>query len=120
MAVLNREQILGALDLKSESVDVPEWGGQVLVSVMSGAARDALMDTLATPQSSSRFQGVMIASTVVDEASKPVFSADDVEALTRKNPDVMARVVSVAMRLNGIGQKAVAEAEKNSDAAPSA
>lgn len=118
--VLNREQILGALDLKNEPVDVPEWGGQVLVSVMSGAARDALMDTLATPQSSSRFQGVVIASTVVDEAGKPVFSADDVEALTRKNPDVMARVVAVAMRLNGIGTKAISDAEKNSEAAPSA
>jgi phage terminase large subunit-like protein len=117
---LNRDQILGALDLKSESVDVPEWGGEVLVSVMSGAARDALMATLATPQSSSRFQAIMIASTVVDEASKPIFSADDLEALSGKNPDVMARVVSVAMRLNGIGQKAVAEAEKNSDAAPNA
>ncbi|RQV39119.1 hypothetical protein DF027_21265 [Burkholderia cenocepacia] len=117
---LNRDQILCALDLPVESVGVPEWGGDVLVSVMSGAARDALMNTLATPQSSSRFQAIMIASTVVDERSKPIFSADDVEALAGKNPDVMARVVAVAMRMNGIGQTAVAEAEKNSEAAPNA
>ncbi|KVS62675.1 hypothetical protein [Burkholderia cepacia] len=118
--VLNRDQILGALDLKCEPVAVPEWGGEVLVGVMGGAARDALMDALTKPQSLSRFHATMLASTIVDEQAKPIFSVDDVEALAGKNPDVMARVVSIAMRLNGIGQKAVAEAEKNSDAAPSA
>ncbi|KVW30728.1 hypothetical protein WL48_30555 [Burkholderia ubonensis] len=117
---LNREQILGALDLKTESVDVPEWGGAVLVSVMGGATRDALMDQVANPQKASRFQAVMVAATVVGEDGKPLFTADDVDALTGKNPEVMARVVAVAMRINGIGQKAVEDAAKNSDAAPSA
>ncbi|WP_176307906.1 hypothetical protein [Burkholderia ambifaria] len=118
--VLNRDQILGALDLKTESVDVPEWGGMVLVSVMSGAARDALMEEVANPQKASRFQAVMVAATVVGENGKALFTADDVDALTGKNPEVMARVVSVAMRINGIGQKAVEETAKNSDAAPNA
>lgn len=40
---LTREQILGAQDIKSELVDVPEWGegAQVRVGMMSGTARDA-------------------------------------------------------------------------------
>ncbi|KWD53383.1 hypothetical protein WL67_15830 [Burkholderia ubonensis] len=117
---LTREQILGALDLKTESVPVPEWGGPVLVSVMSGAARDALMEEVAKPQKASRFQAVMVAATVVGDGGKALFTADDVDALTGKNPEVMARVVAVAMRINGIGQKAVEDAAKNSDAAPSA
>ena len=31
MALLGREAILGAVDLLHEDVDVPEWGGTVLM-----------------------------------------------------------------------------------------
>jgi hypothetical protein len=41
MAILNREAILGAVDLKKELVKVPEWGGEVYISMMTGEARDA-------------------------------------------------------------------------------
>ena len=38
--LLTREAILGAAPLRHEDVSVPEWGGVVRVSEMSGAARD--------------------------------------------------------------------------------
>ena len=35
MALLTRDEILAADDIKTEDVEVPEWGGDVRVSVMS-------------------------------------------------------------------------------------
>ncbi|WP_186107247.1 hypothetical protein [Burkholderia gladioli] len=117
--MLTRDQILAARDLETEVVHVPEWGGDVRIGVMSGKAREILMDSLAEQQPLSRFQALMLASTIVDDAGTPIFSADDVEQLRGKSTEVLVRLVEVAMRLNKIGQTAVEEAEKNSGAAPS-
>ncbi|WP_186060997.1 hypothetical protein [Burkholderia gladioli] len=117
--MLTRDQILAARDLETEVVHVPEWGGDVRIGVMSGKAREVLMDSLAEQQPLSRFQALMLASTIVDDAGTPIFSADDVEQLRGKSTEVLVRLVEVAMRLNKIGQTAVEDAEKNSGAAPS-
>ncbi|MDR6447484.1 hypothetical protein J2794_003600 [Paraburkholderia terricola] len=115
--MLTKEQIFAARDLQTEDVDVPEWGGAVRITVMGGKARDALMEALAEPQTTSRFQSLVLASTVVDDGGAPVFTAKDVEQLSEKNTEVLTRLVSVAMRLNKIGTKATEDAEKNSEAA---
>ena len=39
--VLSKEQILQADDLKTETVEVPEWGGDVLLRELRGRERDA-------------------------------------------------------------------------------
>ncbi|TGP43470.1 hypothetical protein EN871_16820 [bacterium M00.F.Ca.ET.228.01.1.1] len=117
--MLTKEQIFAARDLQTEDVEVPEWGGSVRISVMSGRVREALMDALAEPQKTSRFQALMLSSTIVDDAGAPMFTTDDVEQLREKNPDILTRLVEVAMRLNKIGAKATEEAEKNSEAAQS-
>jgi len=43
---LNKEQILRADDLKTEEVDVPEWGGSVRVRVLTGTERDAFESSI--------------------------------------------------------------------------
>ena len=45
---LTKDQILEANDLQSESVTVPEWGGDVLVRTMTGADRDAFEASMIT------------------------------------------------------------------------
>ncbi|CAD6536405.1 hypothetical protein LMG27952_03144 [Paraburkholderia hiiakae] len=115
--MLTREMILAARDLGFEVVEVPEWGGEVRIGVMSGKVREALMDVLAEKQPVSRFQALMLASTIVDENGAPLFGPNDVEQLSDKNTDVLVRLVGVAMRINKIGAGATEEAEKNSEAA---
>jgi hypothetical protein len=117
--MLTKEQIFAARDLQTEDVDVPEWGGTVRVSVMSGKTREALMDLLQAPQATSRFQALVLASTVVDENGAPVFVESDIEQLRDKSTDVLVRLVDVAMRINKLGARAAEDAEKNSGAAPS-
>lgn len=126
MAILSKETkaaILGALHLKTETIDVPEWGDGVIVIVseMSGMARDAFytmregVDKLAVSES----QVKLLLATVVDESGAQVFDESDIDGLRAKSSIVLDRIASVAMRLNSMGPAAVEDAVKNSEAAPS-
>lgn len=123
--LLSKEQILAADDLKSETVDVPEWGGSVIVRMMSGAARDAYEASMIVMKDGKRvadlsnMRAKLVAATLVDEAGNPMFSEDEVTALAAKSAAALERIASVAQRLNGLGADAVKDAEKNSVAAPS-
>lgn len=119
MPILSKTSILAA-SLEHEDVPVPEWGGDVRVAVMSGAARDrfmALQGEGKTPY--SVFQARVLVCCVIDENGELLFSEDDVEALRGRSKEALDRVVDVAMRLNKLGVEAVEEEAKNSDAAPS-
>ncbi|KVN36793.1 hypothetical protein WJ63_35115 [Burkholderia pyrrocinia] len=118
--MLTREMILTARDLDSEVVPVPEWGGEVRVGVMGGSAREKLMDALSEPRKVSEFHALMLAGTLVDESGAPIFGESDLVAIARKNPEVLGRLVDVAMRINKIGAGAVEAEEKNSEAATNA
>jgi hypothetical protein len=114
--------ILGAIHLKTESVDVPEWGDGVtiLVSEMSGLARDAFYakrEAGKVPISVS--QTNLLLATVVDETGALVLDESDVASLQAQGTAVLDRVVAVAVRLNGMQPTAVEDTVKNSAAAPS-
>ncbi|WP_423192979.1 hypothetical protein [Cupriavidus sp. H18C2] len=123
MALLSKAAILEAVDLKTEDVEVPEWGGTVRVSVMTGTARDRFMELQAeggekkTPV--SLFQARLLVSCVVDDSGALVFGPEDVEPLRQRSKAAIDRVVDVAMRLNKIGADAVEDEVKNSGAAQS-
>lgn len=117
---LTREQILAAMDLKIESVDVPEWGGTVYVRNMTGRARDQF--------ESSRYKligekieilhqntrAALLAASLCDSKGTLMFSEKDVEALGEKNGAVLDRLFDVAQRLSGLRQKDAEEKLKNS------
>lgn len=118
---LNRSQILEANDLVLESVDVPEWGGSVVVRAMTGADRDAFENSLYTfdaagkaKQELSNMRMKLLAMTIVDDNGNRLFSADDIGALGRKGAAPIERVYAVAQRLNLIGASGEAAAAKNS------
>lgn len=120
MAILSKAAILAAVDLKTEDVDVSEWGGTVRVAMMSGKARDDFYAQQGDEKVAySLFSARVLVATVVDEDGQPVFEEADIEALRAKSQAAMDRVLAVALRLNGLGPTALEEAEKNSDAAPS-
>lgn len=120
MNYLTKEQILSASDIKTVDVPVPEWGGVVRVAMMSGLSRDALVaGQSAGALSHSEFAAHLLVATVVDANGDPLFTSEAVEALRLKSDVALRRVVSAAVKLNGLGPQAVEEAEKNSEAAQS-
>lgn len=119
----NKIAILDGARLKTETVDVPEWGDgvTVIVSEMSGLARDALYAKKkeGSEISISESQADLLLVTVVDDAGELVFDGADIAALRAQSSAAVNRIADVAMRLNGMTPKAVEDTAKNSAAAPS-
>lgn len=119
MAILTREAILKAKDLKTKTVPVPEWGGDVIVSTMTGTARDRMEAEIWRERKSDTDTNVrnirakIIAATVVDEKGDLLFKDGDVLKLGNKSSKALDRVFAVAQKLNGIGDRDVREMEKN-------
>ena len=119
--MLTKDQILECNDLKSEAVDVPEWGGQVLVRTMTGADRDQFEASMmeALPDGTRRpdltnLRTKLVALTLVDEAGNRLFEPQDVVRLAMKSAAALERVFTVAQRINGMGAQAEDDAVKNS------
>ena len=115
-ALLDRDAILGADDLKTERVEVPEWGGAVLVGTMSGTARDLWEQYMFAGDRDEVRQyvrGSLCAHTIVDADGRRLFDESEIADLSRKSSAALDRVYEVAVRLNRISAADVEELEKN-------
>ncbi|WP_234744896.1 phage tail assembly chaperone [Burkholderia sp. WTPI3] len=119
--ILNKAAILAASDLTTATVDVPEWGGAVILRTMTGTQRDAYETSLMTKDASGRYtvdtenmRAKLVIFTAVDETGTPLLTLDDLPALAGKNAAVIERLFVAAQRINGLSKDAVADAEKNS------
>jgi len=119
--LLTRAQIVGAHDLKTEDVDVPEWGGTVRIAGMTGAERDTFEESLFTGEGVNRKQNLtnlrarLVAITLVDDAGVRLFSSADIATLSAKSAAALTRCFEAAQRLNGMGAK---EAEEMGNVLP--
>jgi hypothetical protein len=102
---LTKEQILAAQDLVTEKVDTPEWGGEVFVRMMTAA--EVLAFHAANAAGDDNSFARLAAATIVDEAGNRLFTDDEAAKLREKSHVVMTRVVTAALKLNGLanGQK---------------
>lgn len=123
MAHLSRDAILKAQDLKREAVEVPEWGGSVLVRQMTASERDRFEARLFVGDGATRtinqdnLRAKLCALCIVDEQGKRMFEDADIAALGGKSAAALNRVFDVAQRINGMGAEAVDDAKKPSDVA---
>lgn len=116
MAILTKDQILSANDSKTETVSVPEWGGDVLVSVMSGHARDRLESSIVGKNGGTNLTNIRakyVAASLVDEQGNLLFTENDVTALGKKSAAALDRVFSASQRLNHITDDDVEALAKN-------
>ena len=117
--LLNRDLILSADDSKREKVAVPEWGGDLYVATMSGAARDAWEQSLVirkngkTEPNLENMRARLVVACLVDEAGNRIFKDEDAAALGKKSSKVLERLAKVAQKLNGIGDTELEELEGN-------
>lgn len=110
---LSRDEILGANDIKSIEVEVPEWGGTVLVGMMNGTSRDRFETEMISSKGKVNIRAKLAAITLVDAEGKPLFSYDDAEALGQKSAAALDRVFEAACKFNRITGEDVEELEGN-------
>lgn len=122
MSYLSADQILDADDLQREAVEVPEWGGTVLVQGMSGSDRDRFEAAMMNKQMSgvdkdramADYRARLAAACIVDENGARLFRGDAVvKRLGAKNAQALTRVVEVASRLSGLTDEDVEELTGN-------
>jgi len=115
MAILSRDAILSADDLKKETVSVPEWGGDVIIATMSGQARDSWEQSLIRNKETNmdNIRARLVAMSAVDEKGNRLFSDSDIESLGKKSASALDRCVRVAQKLNKLTESELEELSKN-------
>lgn len=114
--LLTKEQILNSQDGKTIDIDVPEWGGSVTISTMSGFARDQFEGSLVGKNGGTNISNIrakLAAATIVDEAGNLLFTDKDVAALGKKSSAALDRVFEASQKLNKISDGDVEELAKN-------
>lgn len=123
---LDKNMILNADDIKTDAVDVPEWGGTVLVKALNGAERDSFEASIVTGSGNNvkmnmeNIRAKLVVRSIVGEDGKRLFSDSDAEILANKSAAALDRVFTIAQALSGIGEKDLKEMVKNSEADPNA
>ena len=100
-AVLTAEQILEADDLKTQEVDVPEWGGKVVVRPLKKGEWDKA-EAMTNEVEGNNY--LLLCGLVEPELSK-----EQVEKLAEKNLLAVQRISDGIIRATGIGSLESAE-----------
>lgn len=120
---LTRSEILSAVDLPSEEVAVPEWGGSVMVRGMTGTERDRFEIASYLAREDLEGKAVVRARVVawctLDADGKQLFTRSDLEHLGAKSGVALDRIFTVAQRLSAVTKDAPAAAERDFTDGPS-
>jgi hypothetical protein len=118
--MLSKEQILQADDLKREVVDVPEWGGQVIVRTLTGDEKDSYETSMFSggKKDLKSIRAGLVARSLIDSDGRRIFTDSEVVALGAKSAAAIDRIYSVAARLSSVSKEDEKELEKNSGAIP--
>ena len=138
MALLGRDQILQARDIQTRDVEVPEWGGTVRlralspkegnewrrsmltkVTVTDPKSHKVTVDYIVDEDKAEMAKLTILSIAIVDEDGNRLFTKEDVEKLATKAIPPINRLVKIVMDMSGLSQKAIEEAEKNSETSPS-
>lgn len=110
MAFLTRDAIIAAEDRTFDEVECPEWGGTVRVSSITGGQRDQYEQGLIEERGKDRKMNLrnarakLIVLCAVDEAGRPLFTREDINALSRKNAKPVDRLFDKCRELAGLSE----------------
>lgn len=124
-AILTKEQILAASDLETEEVEVPQWGGSVLVRSLTARERGQLISSIVDQRAGGRtlklteVQVRTCAMAIVDAQGNRMFEEADIAKLSRKSAGALQVIFEVAQRLSGLSDDQVEELVEDFTETPS-
>lgn len=108
MAILTKDEILKQEDAKTMTIEVPEWGGEVIISTMSGFARDRFETSVMGKNGGANLVNIrakLVAASLIDEEGNMLFTEADVVKLGKKSCTALDRIFDAAQKLNHLGEK---------------
>jgi hypothetical protein len=116
MALLSKASISKAPDLKSKIINIPEWGGDVKIQVMSVKEQREFVTYLDGKPSDYEMGVYLVIHSCVDENGDKIFndSEEDFALVESKSPDVIKMLFQEIFDLNKQSPDAVEELAKNS------
>ncbi|MDD5533904.1 MAG: hypothetical protein PHC52_14010 [Syntrophales bacterium] len=118
---ITKADIVAFNDLKSEVIEVPEWGGSVTIRRMTGGERDAYEADIFESKGAQlqlkreNFRAKLIARCLVDDNGERMFSDGEIAALSKKSAAALDRLFAACQRLNGMTGAEQEKIEKNLD-----
>lgn len=133
MKLLSRAEILGANDVTTEDVKVPEWANGdpdavVRIRNLTAAGRGRFIQrSIAAKQAAEgdkvkgdfEVEVLLVAMTAVDEKNEAIFTEEDIRDLGGKSAAPIGRLANAAQRLSGLMPEAQEDAAKKSATTPS-
>lgn len=106
MAILCKQDILKADDLRYTVVDVPEWGGEVRIKTMC-LADQLHYEAVRKGEETEKIIVELVCMSCVDENGNRLFDIQDVEILNKKSADVVCRLFTKCLEHNALKVDAV-------------
>ena len=113
-----RDRILKSEDLERKTLDVPEWGGEVLIRELTGIERDKLTDLYIDAQVADpahpgelkqtipkNYRALICQMCIIDSDGSQIFSEGDIEALQGKSAriiDTVSQAITSLSKMVGI------------------
>lgn len=116
---LTRDAVLKAQDVKTEKVEIPEWGGEIYIRCMTGEERSRY-DNLAYSLRGEKvevnrmnFRERLLVFTLCDESGNKIFEEEDISLLAKKSGAILDRLYVVSARVNGMRKEDMEQLGKN-------
>lgn len=112
MAMLNRVQ-LDKLELKTETIEVPAWGGSVTIRELTGSERDAYEGSMLVQGGKTRsinYQNArakLVARCLIDEKGQRLYQDNEINLLGKLPSAGLAYVFDRCRELSGLTEKNV-------------
>ena len=123
MALLTKEQINEIDDRPTLEVEIPEWGGSVLIRTLSAAQVDdfgaSMLDKNGNATKLQNLHARFAALVLVNEDRSPMYTEQQTAQLGNKSAKSLTRVWDAGRKFNKMDAGDVESAEENSEAAQS-
>lgn len=114
---LTRSVILEMADRATSELEVPEWGGAVILREWGLPERGAFVELMEKQRSGEKSMAdamaMCVVLSVVDEDGNRLFSEKDIPIISRKSGKAAERIFKAAMSLNMVPPAEIKELEGN-------
>ena len=108
--LLNKDQIFAIDDIKTKIVDIPEWGGEIKLRVLSVGAQIKFDEYREDDKKAIMYS---IINSCVNEDVSYLFNEEDIQHLEQKDPNVIMRLFNEIISLNKQKENDIEELAKN-------